>query len=260
MKKRGLFISVFALLLLGAYLGVWYYSAQWFTKESVNFTAKAKQKGITLLGPAPVIRNFPFVPEIEYTQGLSYGDKQAAFPRVVVRGFPIPFTHLTLDFPEGMTLNDGGRSLTFDTFMAKLVIPAHLPRNADYDSLLAWQQEGGKIDVLDYRLQHGPLYAEGSGHLKLDATLQPDITMDSRVKGYEAFIEEQIEARRIERFPGAMATMVLNSMAATDPETGEREVRLDITIKDQRLSFGPVQSIPLPPIVWDRHTPPAPHQ
>ena len=262
-KKRVLIPLIFMIVLTGAYLGLWHYSAQWFTKESVNFRARALEHGVTLLGQPPIIRNFPFVPEVEYTTGLVSGDTQILFPRVIVRGYPVPFTHLTLSFPEGVMLD--GPSFKpddwrLDSLQAKMIIPAHLPRDLGYESMSEWQKAGGKVDVVSYFLSRGMLYAQGSGHAQLDARLQPDLSLQSTLRGYESFVQEQIAIGRIEKFPGAMAIMVLNSMAVEDPQTLEKQVTLTVNVKNQLLSVGPVQAVPVPEIVWDRRSLPVPHQ
>lgn len=258
MKKR-LIIPLALLAVLGAaYIGLWRYSAIWFEREIVNLSARAQEQGVTLLGPPPVLQNFPFVPEVVYTAGINTNGTDILFPRVIVRGYPVPFTSLTLSFPEGLRL--GGpvdpSIWSLDTAMAKLVIPAHLPRNLSQEEIAAWHANGGKIGVRHFKLTRGTLHMEGEGDLSLDDALQPDLSAQATLRGYEAFLQEQMAEGRIEIFPGTMAIAVFNGLAVENEETKEREVTLDIIVKNRLLSAGPLQALPLPAIVWDRHTPP----
>jgi hypothetical protein len=238
--------------LLIFYFGAWIYSALWFSREIDNLYANAKEEGVAFLGPKPTLTNFPFVPEVKYTNGIATGNAEFLFPSVVLHGYPIPFTKLKLRFPQGVSL--GGivdpRIWTLDLLEADLIIPAHLPQSLTQEELSAWKDEGGKIDITNFHLARQSLKAEGKGSLQLDPNLQPDFEMQAAVKDWEPFIREQIQAGIMEPFPGALGITMLNALAKDDPETLEKTVTVDVKVKDRMLTAGPL-TLPLPEIKWE---------
>lgn len=263
MKTRSkIALGVTLVLLLGAYLGLWIYSAQWFTKEIDKLYAEGAQNDVQFLGPKPKLENFPFVPEVIYHGGFKIGQAEIYFPQLTLRGYPIPGTTLKMDFPLGVSL--GGvtdpKLWNLDTLEAGVTIPYEFPQDLTFEDLSAWRDAGGKIEVKDYALTKGALTSNGKGHLFLDAQLQPDLSFESEIRGYQDFIAEQQREGLIEPFPAAGAIMFLNSLSRKDPDTGESLVALTVTVKNRILSAGPIQAVELPPIVWDTRRPPAPRQ
>lgn len=263
MKTRsGIAIGVTLVLLLGAYLGLWIYSAQWFTKEIDRLYAEGEQNDVQFLGPKPELANFPFVPEVMYRGGFKIGQAEIYFPHMALRGYPLPGTTLKIDFPLGVSL--GGvadpKIWNLDSLKAGVTIPYEFPQDLTFEELSAWRDAGGKIEVKDYALTKGALTSEGKGHLFLDAQLQPDLSFESVIHGYQDFIAEQQREGLIEPFPAAGAIMFLNSLSSKDAATGESVVALTVTVKNRILSAGPIQAVELPPIVWGTRRPPAPHQ
>jgi hypothetical protein len=249
---------IFLLLLTGAYLGAWVYSARWFEREIGALTQKAKDEGVELLGPAPRLANFPFVPEIHYTTGIRTGSIDILFPALVLRGYPFPWASLTAFFPEGVAL--GGKMnpdiWALDTLGVTFAIPFNMPRHLREEELRAWQAGGGAIDVRHFALNKGALQAHGKGLLTLDQALQPVFRLDSKMTGYEEFIEAQLRAGSIEPLPAAIARGVFGSLARPDPMTGLNTVEVTASVENRLLRVGPVLLLELPIVRWDRHTPP----
>lgn len=262
MKKALFFIVSIAGFLAALYIGLWIYSAQWFTKEINHLYSRAQEDGIEFLGPKPAMTNFPFVPEVYYNGGVRTGNLAILFPEAKLKGYPVPFTTLHLSFPKGVALDGPVNPAiwSLDMLEAELVIPTHLPRSFEYEDLQLWQQAGGQIDIRHYRMTKHTLASEGMGFVSLDSALQPIIEFKSDVRGYETFIRHQTEQQLIEPFPAAIAATVLNGLAKTDEASGEKTVTVNVSVRNRLLSVGPLQALPLPEIVWDRRTPPAPHQ
>ncbi len=262
MKKTAYALLIIVALAAIVHFSFWMYSAKWFEREIGNVQARVVEKGIVFTGPAPTLENFPFIPEVHYTQGFEFGNATLTFPNLILRGYPLPFTTLTLDFPQGAAL--GGivdPSLwAFDRLTLKVKVPHHFPRSMAREDLSAWQQAGGKIDVRDYQFQKSGLMSEGRGYLSLDENLQPVFFMDAILYGHENFIAAQRDAGLIEPFPAAFAATLLNSLAKQDETTGERYVPINISVRNRMLTVGPVQAIQLPEIFWDTHTTPDPRQ
>lgn len=253
--------AVFVLLLI-SYIGLWIYSARWFTKEIDHLYASAAEDGVTFLGPKPTLTNFPFVPEVLYMQGIQAGNASILFPEMHLRGYPVPFTTLKLAFPGGISLAGIADPAiwSLDSLDADVAIPYSLPATFEHEDLEAWHALEGKLELRDYKLVKRALISEGEGMLTLDDQLQPVFTLVSTVKGHEAFIKEQSEQALIDPFAAAIGTTILNGLARPDEKTGEKIVTLNVNVKDRMLSVGPLQVLELPEIVWDRRTPLDPPQ
>jgi hypothetical protein len=261
-KRTKIALGITALIFIGAYLTLWMYSAQWFQKEIDRLYAEGNTSDVEFLGPKPVLSNFPFVPEVFYTTGFKAGNAEILFPEMRLRGYPLFGTALQVEFPKGISL--GGivdpAIWNLDSLKTRITIPYNLPQDFSYEGLTAWRDAGGKIEVRDYTLQKQALQSDGKGHLFLDEQLQPDLNFESTIRGYQQFIGQQKDADLIEPFAAAIGQTILNGLSTVEPSTGESVVTINVTVKNRILSAGPLQALELPPIVWDRRTPPAPHR
>ena len=263
MKKRTQIILLIIFLLLGGtYIGLWMYSARWFEREIDNLYVNAQEEGIEFLGAKPKLTNFPFVPQVIYHGGLKTGNLEVLFPQMILRGYPVPFTTLHLNFPLGISI--GGlvdpKIWSLDQLDARLEIPYRLPRSFTFEDLSDWQSHDGKIDVREYTVKKEALLSDGKGMFALDDQLQPAFLLESRIKGYEVFIRDQKDKGLIEPFAAAVGATILNGLAKPDEKTGENIVYLNASVKNRLLTVGPLQVLELPQIVWDRHIPPGQHQ
>lgn len=263
MKKRTKILwLIVAILLTGTYLGLWMYSAQWFDREIDNLYANAQEEGVEFLGQKPRLSNFPFVPQVIYNGGIKTGNVEVLFPQLILRGYPIPFTTLHLNFPLGISL--GGivdpKIWSLDQLDARLEIPYRLPRSFTYEDLQDWQAHDGKIDVREYALKKESLFADGKGLFTMDENLQPVLSVESHIRGYEDFIREQQAKGYIEAFPAAVAIGIFSSMAKSDDKTGQQVVNITASVKNRLLTVGPLQVLELPEIAWDRRSSPDPRQ
>lgn len=141
------------------------------------------------------------------------------------------------------------------------MIPSTLPADTNAQSLRSWQQAGGAFNVKAYKITIGPLLSEGAGKFALDEDLQPDAQLESKVRGYEAYIQTLLQADKIEPLHAMAITALINTQAKPDPVTSENVAILNIKVKNQTLSMGPLQAPPLPRIEWPgTHSPPDQHQ
>ncbi len=261
MKKRHYALIAFLAVLLSAYTGLWIYSAQWFKREIDRAYANAEKDGVVFLGEKPVLSNFPFVPEVYYTGGIQFGNIEVLFPELKLRGYPLIGTTLRITAPKGISLGGIVDPVlwSLDSIDLGVAIPYSLPEDFTYESLAAWKEHNGKIDVRDYTIKKQSLNADGRGLLTLDDNLQPVFELESTIRGHESFIQTQSEQGVIEPFAAMIATGLLNSLAKDDPQTGQRTVTLRVNVRNRTLYVGPLQVLSLPEILWDRRSPPAPH-
>jgi len=243
------------------YISLWAYSVQWFNREIDNIYANAEKEGVEFLGEKPTLSNFPFVPVVTYTNGIKAGNASVLFPLLVIRGYPIPFTTLSMTFPQGIALNGIADPAiwSLDSLKAELAVPYHLPSAFKAEDLAKWRNTGGKLEVREYALQKGSLLSGGKGLLTLDKDLQPVFYLESTVRGYDAFIAEQKDKNLIDPFAAAVGATILNGLAATDDKSGEKTVTVKVSVENRLLSVGPLQVLDLPRIVWDTRTQPDRH-
>lgn len=242
------------------YVSLWAYSAKWFQREIDNLYANAEKEGVEFLGEKPTLTNFPFVPVVTYSNGIKTGNASVIFPKLEIRGYPIPFTTLSLNFPQGIALNGIADPAiwSLDSLKAELAVPYHLPAAFTAEDLTRWHNRGGKIDIRHYVLQKGSLLSDGKGLLQLDKDLQPVFFMESNVRGYDAFIAEQKDKNLIDPFAAAVGTTILNGLAQ-DNADGQKTVTVRVSVENRLLSVGPLQVLDLPKIVWDTRNSPDRH-
>lgn len=257
MKKHYLIVGFIVLVAAVAYLGLWMYSAKWFSREIDRLYAGTTKDGVIFLGAKPQLSNFPFVPEVRYTGGLQSGNFELLFPKLVLRGYPLPHANLHLSFPDGVAM--GGmvdeKIWNLQFLEADISIPYHLPASFYEEDLAEWRTQGGNITIKHYNATKDTLIAQGFGHLMLDEKLQPVFNFSSVIKGYDSFISTQKDKNLIDPFAAAIGMTVLNSLSKVDEATGEKTVTLSIIVQNQMLSVGPIQALPLPLIVWDKRRP-----
>lgn len=257
-RKHYIITGVTLAVLLCAYLGLWIYSAQWFGHEIDRLYAKKDSDGMDFLGPKPILTNFPFVPQVAYNGGVKTGNTEILFPQMIVRGYPIPGTKLHVTFPLGISLAGivDPKIWNLSTLEADVVIPYSLPQSFEYEDLAQWHKDDGKIDVRHYKMTKSELEADGKGLLSLDDDLQPVFTLQSTMRGHDAFIQSQVDKGLIEPFPGAIGMTMLNGLSKTDEKTGQKSVTLTVSVENRMLRVGPLQALHLPEIAWDKRNPP----
>lgn len=255
-RKRNILFALLFFVLVAGYIGLWLYSANWFKHEIDHAYASADKNGVVFLGPKPSLQNFPFVPEVHYGGGFQAGNALIEFPKMVLRGYPVPGLTIHIAFPEGISLDGVANPKIWNLtkLSADVVVPYTLPRSLEYNDLLDWKNRGGKIDIRAYSMDKEALHAEGSGLLTVDNDLQPVFHLDSTIRDYELFIQSQIDKGLIEPFPGAIGMTVLNRFSHVDEKTKEKTVTMAVSVENRMLTVGPLQVLRIPEIVWDKHS------
>src|SRR5690606_38113361 len=100
-----------------------------------------------------------------------------------------------------------------DYLQVKFVVPYSLPAAMTTEDMTAWKNAGGKVDVKHYILRKESLTAEGSGLLSIDDNLQPIFNFESKIVGYDRFIDDQVQTGTIKPLPAAIARGVFASLA-----------------------------------------------
>jgi hypothetical protein len=96
-----------------------------------------------------------------------------------------------------------------------------------------------------------PLHISGSGTLALDARLQPIGAFSTTFQGGAETLDALAKGGWVDADGAEIAKLGLTVMSRRGDD-GAPEIKVPLTIQDQRLSAGPVTLATLPEIVWRR--------
>jgi len=91
---------------------------------------------------------------------------------------------------------------------------------------------------------------DGDGTMALDGRLQPVGAFSARVTGYDAALNQLIQAGLIRSSDGNMAKMILGALGKVPEGGGPKQIDVPISVQDQRLSVGPIPLMRVPEILW----------
>lgn len=163
--------------------------------------------------------------------------EDATSPRLAVSA-------LDADLPDQPSPIFGTRVERFDL---DAVFVGRLPRGPLGPALTAWRDDGGTIEVQRLRLKWGPLDAEGSGTIALDAERRPLAASNVRVQGYGRAIDELARTGAVRGRDAVAARLMLGLLGRTG-RTGRDEVTVSLTVQDGWLSAGPARLLRVPPL------------
>lgn len=119
------------------------------------------------------------------------------------------------------------------------------------ESLMAWRDEGGVIEIERLYINWAPLEIAIAGTLALDGRLQPVGALSTHVRGFFQAIERLEDQGIVRARDATMARVVLGTMASNAPQRqGGPVLTLPMTLQGRQLSMGPVALLELPLIKW----------
>jgi len=127
-------------------------------------------------------------------------------------------------------------------------IPATAPSFAAAAS--GWRDSGGAIVLRRIAVGWGPLGVSGSATLKLDATLQPDVTATLRLVGMEETLTALAGAKLIAPRAAQTAKAVAALMAHAPEGGGAPGVEVPLTLHGGTLALGMIPLATLPKLIW----------
>ena len=117
-------------------------------------------------------------------------------------------------------------------------------------SLEAWRDGGGAIEIRSLMLEWPPATVAGSGTLALDAALQPMGAATFKFQGFFDIVDALTKAGHVHEREASVAKVVLG-MLAQPSAGGAPELSLPLTVQDRKLHAGPVMLMETPAVVWD---------
>src|SRR5262245_17525991 len=118
------------------------------------------------------------------------------------------------------------------------------------ESLAAWRDGGGVLQIQRFVADWGPLSITGEGTLALDAQMQPLFAGTATVRGYNEVIDALAQAGMLERGQVTGAKIALAAMSKPAEDGGPPAAKLPITIQDGYLFVGPLTLAQMPRLVW----------
>ena len=152
-----------------------------------------------------------------------------------------------LRLPRGLSLPFGNRvgAIALKASLMGHIAPGRLP-----DSLAAWRDSGGTLEVHQLAVTYGPLSGRVTGTLALDAALQPIGALTAKLGGFFDAVDGLRKAGLVGARQAVMAKVVLGVFAKRPPGGGAATLNAPLTIQDRRLYVGPVDLAEVPAIRW----------
>ena len=141
-----------------------------------------------------------------------------------------------------------GNALQRVSLEARLV--GDFPLENVLESLGAWRDRGGTLELDKVDIRYGQLGVQASGTLALDRNLQPIGALTARLEGFPGAIDALREAGIIRPRDAAVAKLVLGALARRPAGGGPRTLSLPLSVQDRKLSAGPVPLMDIPEIRW----------
>ena len=126
-----------------------------------------------------------------------------------------------------------------------LSFKGRLPVGTLANSIAAWRDDGGTIDINRVAVKWGPVDADGNGTLALDEQNRPLGAFTARWRGYDETIDALQATGQLKPFPAAAAKIALRALARQNKD-GPDEVQIPLTAQDGRLFVAGLPLLPVP--------------
>ncbi len=118
------------------------------------------------------------------------------------------------------------------------------------DSLRTWRDDGGTVEINHFKMRWGPVDADLSGTLTLDAQDRPLGAFSARWRGYNETIDALQVSGHIGPWPAAGTKLALGALARQQADGG-RQIELPITLQDGRAYAAGIPVMRLAPLRLD---------
>lgn len=144
--------------------------------------------------------------------------------------------------------------LPFGNAVARLALTATPRGTLDAgrwpETLLAWRDAGGVLDIAGFELAYGPLGIAADGTLALDAAAQPIGAFNARIVGAAPAVDA-LRDRGLIAERAALAVKALLALVARPPAGGGPPVvEIPLTLQDRTLYAGPLPLAVVPEVRW----------
>ena len=159
----------------------------------------------------------------------------------------VSFEASGLRLPRRLSLPLGDR---VGIIALKASLMGHIAPDRLPDSLAAWRDSGGTLEVHQFAVTYGPLSGRVTGTLALDADLQPIGALTAKLSGFFRAVDVLRKAGLVGARQAVMAKIVLGVLAKRPPGGGAATLNAPLTVQGRRLYVGPVDLAEVPAIRW----------
>jgi hypothetical protein len=132
----------------------------------------------------------------------------------------------------------------------KAQVKGGVPLGHDADAMARWRDDGGTLEISQMIINHGPLELNGDGTVALDRSLQPIGAFSLRVRGIIEAVDRLEEAGLIKPRAASLTKSVLSAMAGSKWDGGGGDIKVPLSIQDNKLYLGPVAVAKVPVVRW----------
>jgi len=151
------------------------------------------------------------------------------------------FLQKAFSFPMGRKIK---------SFHVKLQLLGPLKRPVNRETLEAWRDEGGIIEISALEARYGSMQMVASGTMALDSELQPLAAMSVKLQGYIPALDQLRSVGVIGPGEAAIAKLVLGTLFRREVDGGEAAVRLPLNIRDRGVKAGGIKLFSIPRLDW----------
>ena len=148
--------------------------------------------------------------------------------------------------------NAGPLGRRIQAFLFKGAVMGPISPAYDTQAFAAWRDNGGTVEIENFRLHWGPLRLSANGTLALDEKMQPMGALKATIAGFAETLDALVAAGAMKKKKARTAKFFLSLLAKSPAPDAPPELTLPLTIQKQTLSVGPVPLAKIPPIRWPR--------
>ncbi len=138
---------------------------------------------------------------------------------------------------------------TIETVAVDIRIMGGLPPGDWRQTLTAWRDDGGTVELDRADLEWGALRLEARGTLALDGDLQPTAAMTAGIVDHDALIDAAVASGMLPAKNASLVKLLLDVLAKRGAD-GRRRLTAPVTVQDGELSIGRAVIGKVPRIAW----------
>lgn len=253
--------SVAALL----YTALWVGLALNLRKQGDIVLGNLQAKGVGVERRLFSLSGFPGTPTLSLAGSLTFSETRVDIPVLTVRSFLIPGLPFTAEIAQPVRIRTARAqpsllSLAESVTRGRVttVLPARWPRDPYEDTLRAWRDAGGAVEIREVHAElEGGAIVSGKGRFNLDESLNPQGALDLMLTDPHALSTLLVRAGALKPEHAPIAGAVIGAMARPDPLTNRPTLAIDLTLANRVLTLGPLKIGQLPRAAWPQRPPPS---
>jgi len=188
--------------------------------------------------------------------GLADGTRIASATAHLALPAQPPVSHTASALEAAFQFNDvklpaevPGFGDTLAELAASIELRGAIPAGPLPEALAHWRDDGGTVELKEFRLHWGGLLIDAGGTLALDGDLQPEGALSAIITGQDAAVDLAVTAGTLQPQDAGIVKEVLGVLATPGPR-GEKAITVPLTVQQSRIFLGPAALGRVPRIDW----------